>query len=1493
MKIPPLKSVLLLVALLCMFTAQAQQKKLFSGDPMKFEAEADLLFSNLNSPTIEMKIREVMHPFIEDWNGNVYIEEEKTTIITQANILLSRKMQNFPDMFNYFSIVHFLKNRGNRNALDYFLQDLARRVPSLTQRRIQAYLVQYEALARNNILYNSATYSWYSSDTLVHIEYDTAIRVIYRKGDLVCATKKDTTWIYGTEGIYYPNSMTWKGRKGKVTWERVGFSPDSVYAELSDYHIDVRESEFRADTVKMTNKKFFNQPLYGRLIEKVMTSPPGPLSTYPQFDSYLRNYEIHDLFKEIDYRGGFSIKGAKVIGSGEINENAVLTISQKGKIRAQIRALAFRIEENQLSASPVSLSVYTDGDSIYHPGLQLKYFDDERQLVLYRLESGISQSPFFNGFHEIDMDCGAMYWDLDSTHINFESVPSINPTSTNEFISNNFFSEYQFDRIQGIDEKNPLYLIRNYCRDYGTREVLPDMLSVYMHKPVDQVKAMLLKLSIQGFLYYDLVNDKAVVQDRLYEYIDSNFGKKDYDVIQINSETKNNISNASLDLDNYDLLIRGVDEVFLSDSQQVYIFPDNDEIILKKDLDFVFSGNVSAGLFDFYAHDCSFQYDSFKLNIPLIDSLSFKVKSFTENDRGERELIRVASVIENLSGKLLIDYPTNKSGLGSHREYPIFISEKESFVYYDHDPLYNRQNFAYHIEPFTIDSLDNFSTDNLSFEGYLASAGIFPDIGQPLKVQPDYSLGFVNKTTEEGYPVYGGVGTFFDEVNLSNRGLRGRGGLTYLTSLTQSDDFHFYPNTMISEMTRKVTIEPQLAEVEYPVVIADSVYQDWNPYADNMHLKSLKRPIEMFEEKALLAGDLYYSSTAMTGSGKVSFESVELASDQYSFKHHTIDAASLNFKLFTKGTTDLAVSAEKYRTHVDFESRTVQFRTNQKGSAVSFPYNNFISYMDNIDWYMDQQEMKLYNDLGEEYANIDQMNRAQLLKLDLSGSDFVATKPEADSLSFFSRTARYDLVNYMIDAQGVPLIRVADAAIFPDSGFVKISKGGQVQPLKNAGVVADTAKMYHTMERSEVALVSRKFFKGKGVYQYYDSTKVLQEFPVDTISVDTNGRTYAVGNIREKLSFKLNPFFDFKGKVHIASTRKELAFEGGFRTHDDCFGNLPKNWVYFNSWVDPEHVRIPVQPPLVDINGNPVELAIQISNYEDEIYASWFQPKIGPGDTALVVPAGEIFYDVNAGGYRISHPEKGVTGITQPGFFYNTVNCGMEATGPLGLGLSYNYVDVKSFGDVSYLIVPDSTTMNLTLTFDFLFYEGCLMAMADSIDKADLKGIDITGQDYYAFLEYALGKTEARELRDDILNSGKIRRLPDKLNHQIVLTDVNLYWNSATNSYISRGPIGVMSLGKNPVNRYMKGHLELIRRRSGDVISLYLEITPMQYYFFDYRNGIMQSVSSDNEFNSRINETKQEKRVMSKPGLDENYEFVISTNRRVIDFLRRMETINQ
>lgn len=1484
------KIVSVAVLLLLGSSLKSQPIKSFSEDPLTFSGEIQQFFANITSPTTGMKVREMMDEFIGAWSTPAYSDKERSLVIGGANALLQRRLSNYPDFYHYLITVHQLKTRGNRGALEIWIQDMYPVATNGSLKQIKDYLEQFTLLTRDRILYQSSSFQWYVNDTLLHFEYDTALALVYKKVDLICASKKDTSRIYDTRGRFYPNSEFWYGQKGRVTWERLGVDEDTIYADLSNYAANLRSSEYHADSVRFINKKYFQEPLFGQLDERVLSSPPGPGSSFPKFSSYLKNYEIRNLFKNMDYVGGFSVEGTKVIGSGEINANASITISRNGQIRAQIRSNAIQIEGNQVSANPAALSIYTDGDSIYHPGLQMKYFDEKRQLIMLRPESGISQSPFFDGYHEIDMYSGSLYWNLDQDFIEFQSVPSINPVSTNEFISNNFFSKYEFYKIQGIDETNPLYIIRDYSRKFGTNELTPNSLAQFMDKSAEQIKAMLIKLSIQGFLYYDLVNDKAIIQDRLDQYIEANAGKRDYDVIKIKSEVKNT-SNATLDLVNYDLLLKGVEQVFLSDSQQVYIYPDRQEIVMKEGLDFVFSGRVEAGLFDFYAHECSFEYDSFRLNLPTIDSLSFQVKSFQKTERGDRPLRKVGSVIENLSGRLLIDFPANKSGLASFPLFPVFISEQESFVYYDHDTLYHREQFAYHIHPFTLDSLDNFTTDNLQFDGYLVSAGIFPDIKQPLKVQQDYSLGFVNRTPEDGYPAYGGKGKFYEEVRLSNAGLRGSGMLEFLTSVTLSDDFLFYPETMITDLAEEFKIAPQVARVEYPVVEADTVFQQWFPFQDTMHIATIENPFRLYEDQALLTGDLYYSSKGLFGRGNANFESVELASESFKFKHHTVDADTLDFRLLTKGTRDLAVSAEKYRTHIDLETRTVEFRTNRKGSTVSFPYNNFECYMDNVDWYMDRGEMRLYNDLGERFKGIDSMTREQLLKLDLSGSDLLATNPAMDSLSFFSVTARYDLNNYIIDAEDVKLIRVADAAIFPDNGDVRILKGGQIELLNNAAIIADTASRYHTVERAEVNVVSRKNYKAKGIYQYSGIDRQLQEFELNEIVVDSIGRSTGKGFITENTSFSLDPHFGFKGNVGFIANRRDLFFEGGFQTREDCFEGIDRQWVYFKSWVDLFDVQIPLSDTLVNLDGGKLDLGIFISDYEDEIYACWFRPRILSWDTDLAGSRGLLSFDSLSSSYLVATQpaEEG-----KPGSFLrlDTRKCLLETNGTTNLGLNLNYVDVASYGHLEYLAIPDSALMNLSMTFDFFFSDPALNMIADSLMKTDLPGVNITSPGYQEFLEVIMGKSKAAEMNNEIGLYGNIRRIPEELVHTLVLTDVNLYWNTETNSYVSRGPIGIIGVGRNVINRYVNGNLEIIRRRAGDVISLYLELSPQQWYFFDYRNGIMQTIGSDMTYNSRIESLKPEKRMQTLQGVEETYEFVVSSRRKLIDFLRRMESMS-
>jgi len=295
-----------------------------------------------------------------------------------------------------------------------------------------------------------------------------------------------------------------------------------------------------------------------------------------------------------------------------------------------------------------------------------------------------------------------------------------------------------------------------------------------------------------------------------------------------------------------------------------------------------------------------------------------------------------------------------------------------------------------------------------------------------------------------------------------------------------------------------------------------------------------------------------------------------------------------------------------------------------------------------------------------------------------------------------------------------------------------------------------------------------------------------------------------------------------------------------------------------------------------------------ISDYEDEIYQAIFENRKLNNDIIMYKAYGTLSFDTALDSYRIfdGYGEKPEAGSRY--FYLNRKGCEVETFGQVDMGLDFGYIDVLSYGKIRYLIVPDSSLFNLTISLDFFFDDNIMNLMSDSLTFADLQGIDVSSPGYSAIMTQMLGPQKAAELREDIAVYGTMRRIPDELIHTIVLTDVNMVWNSVTNSYISTGPIGVMSIGRNVVNRYINGHLEIIKRRAADVLTLYLEPSPSQYYFFDYRADIMQAISSDFTFNDRIESIKQEKRMTTRPEAEFPYEYTVSTRRKVLEFLRRM-----
>ena len=128
--------------------------------------------------------------------------------------------------------------------------------------------------------------------------------------------------------------------------------------------------------------------------------------------------------------------------------------------------------------------------------------------------------------------------------------------------------------------------------------------------------------------------------------------------------------------------------------------------------------------------------------------------------------------------------------------FPILHSNTPTYVYYD-DPsiqkgIYKREDFMFIIEPFEMDSLDEFANDGLNLKGLFKSGGIFPDFTEPLIIMPDYSLGFIKNTPVDGFKIYNQLASYDNEIRLSNEGLKGTGTIEFYTSTAISDDLTFF-----------------------------------------------------------------------------------------------------------------------------------------------------------------------------------------------------------------------------------------------------------------------------------------------------------------------------------------------------------------------------------------------------------------------------------------------------------------------------------------------------------------------------------------------------------------------------------------------------------------------------------------------------------------------------------------------------------------------------
>ncbi|MFA5418402.1 MAG: hypothetical protein WC341_08085, partial [Bacteroidales bacterium] len=848
--------------------------------------------------------------------------------------------------------------------------------------------------------------------------------------------------------------------------------------------------------------------------------------------------------------------------------------------------------------------------------------------------------------------------------------------------------------------------------------------------------------------------------------------------------------------------------------------------------------------------------------------------------------------ITDLNGSIFIDDPNNKSGLKNFPQFPTFVSNDESYVFYNRkdiqDSTLHADRFYYRVDPFVFDSIKTFTTDGLAFKGTLVSSGIFSDITQPLVVMPDYSLGFKHVTPDAGYPIYNSKGTFTQNISLSNDGFIGEGSLKYLSSVSSSDRYIFYPDSLVA-IGQTFNVEESPVVYDFPSVQGDTVDIRWMVDTNVMHVDNLSKPFIMYNN-SWLKGKLALNPDYMLGDGAFYFDQSELVSNTINFNYNRLSADSADFYLKNREHDTLVFYANQYHAQINFEQQTGWFSHIYDHSFVEFPFNKYISTLDEVEWNMKEDMLSLQSNLSKDYKGLDTLNMLQVIDYQLVGPEFISVKEGQDSLWFFAGHASYNLRNYTIDIEDVKLIKVADAAIFPGDGKVRVQRDAQIETLNNAIIIADTKNKYHKLYDAEVNIAGRKRYDATAWIDYTDRLGSKQPIFLSQIGVNDMGVTTGIGQTPPQEVFFLSPEYFYQGDIKLVASDPYMHFDGGYRLNQECVLNYD-SWVSFNQILNPEDIVFNLADSTFDREGRNVYFGLAYSNDLRKFYPLAFQSLQSEHDWLLKDAKGQLVFDTVNNSFVVGKRSLSTNGKTlAENVVLETNNCTMHGNGNLNLGLGFNMVQSTVTGSFEHLIVPDSTRMEVVLALNYLFDEKLLGDMTDSIRLSYNPGITDTKGIFPLFLKMNLPKdVNPTELIEELSLYGQIKKLPDLLKQTMIFSDLNLVWDSDSRSWISVGKIGLGYLGGQTINKYVEGHIQIEPGTTGSTITIYLQPTPETWYYFTYKNGIMQVMSSDASFNEKLELVKPEKRILNANSETDYYEYVISTKRSVVEFLREME----
>jgi hypothetical protein len=1422
--------------------------------------------------------------------------EEMTAIKTTANLLLSKKVPLWPQFYNYARLMMQVQTTDLDPAIIAknfsILQKMLNSESAESLKQFHTYVEYLNNHYKDKTLFSDKAKTWKIENGYALDEENGQPVMLVVKDNLTGFNNADTMVIRETSGKFYPMTNQWKGVSGTISWRRVGFPEDKVYASFGEYEMNLSKPELSIDTVTFTFQPYTDLRIKGKFRDALNNSRAVAI-TYPQFQSF-DAVSIRGLSQELKFESGVQLEGGKIYASGFRAQPARLIIMDKrGEKIVEAESNRFLISNMQQvdgENTKVSFFFMDPGRPIRHPSLTFSYSIPKRQVKMTRENNVEAKIPFMSEFFMMNFLVDQVVWNIDSNYADLNSL-SVNAQLPTIFESYSYYVEGIENKYRQFLDFDPLMIIQKYCESMETRVIDADDLAGMMRaKDAATIEKFLYKMMEDGYIYYDRSTGIVTVFDKLILHAQASQGGVDYDNIRFSSQARGKIG--KILFEKRQIEVYGVDKLKISNSKNMIVTPTSDTVYIGENRSLTMKGVLTAGKVNFYAKNLQFNYDDFLFVMDNIDSMLIMVPTGEKDKYGNIYLTEINTPIQSISGKLYIDDPSNRSGKKNYPRYPYFVCNDSSYVYYDQGKKgdhYKKDDFYFLVYPFEFDSMSTFETEALRFKGQFVSGGIFPKYEAEIGITKNLTLGFEMETPTAGLDMFSQKGNFRGKLILDSDGLRAQGVITKKSLEWQTDKADFFPDSIYAEVSAWSGKQDKQADL--PEIQGGPATFNWNPGNDSIHLlpqgalsvKVYNGTMDLLGEQYIIKNNVLYSKGEFdVADGHFKSDDIRLGATQSVSPKADMEVKSKmgNEKLF---------SAERVKVTLDFETKIADVIA-PDSAGIAFIFATQLN-----------TNTKIYNwDFGN-----------NLFTFKNPGTDkkqvFELQERMLKGLSFTASESVLNLTDKSLKATGVSQINVADSKVIPAGSQLVVKEDGTISKLEGATVIFNADSAYHIITEATVDIQSQNKMSGFGKLTFESggqkrevrvedfSTSIMTIEPEKGKGKETITRHYvkARGIIPEEENYYLDKRVQYKGNLLFSSLSKKITLDGYARL--ELNSNPGTEWFKITQDIDFRRAYFTIDS-LQNEFRQPIQTGLALDMTEFIIYPLIIQSKLNRADRMIFNAKGFVkFVPDNAFAF-------GTQEVLEKPVPFAEIMKYDDATGLMDIYGNFNLTEgieparVNLYG-ASKFRHGDSSTFQIQGTAAFDFYL--------SPEFTDLLGRMML--DYNAsanILQLANNKIYSAAISNLIPNANTAAgvandmerfnnlSLPLDFGYNIVISDLKFFYDQMDGTFKSLNPGSLLVFMGKPIVQKINCFVEIGPRQGKDFINIYLQTTSGEWFFFRYTGGELSIITSDDRFNSMLSSTKPERRMLTA-GKQKIYQFMPASVPLKDNFIARMEEFRE